>query len=65
MPKDVTDIVPINPPEHTSIELWKTMHRYCSLIVEFSDGQDERELINKVNGTHPSEIQRIKEATKP
>jgi hypothetical protein len=65
MPKEVTDIVPINPPEHTSIELWNNMHRQCSLLAEFSEGQDEKELVNQTNGTHPSELQRIKEATQP
>lgn len=62
--EDVTDLVPINPPQRKSIELWKAMAVQCSLIAAGSIGPDEKELMKQNSGPHPSETQRMKETTK-
>lgn len=56
--------VPINPPEHKAIELWRAMYLQCNLIAGTSVGPDENTLKIQNNDINPSEIKRMKEATK-
>jgi len=55
--------VPINPPEHKSIELWYLMNFQCSVAAGWSSGPLELDLLDKKDSTHPSELKRMKEAT--
>jgi len=57
--------VPINPPNvPTAIMLWKAMYLQCNVIVGGSIGPDENALKTQNNDVTPSEIKRMKEATK-
>ena len=58
--------VPINPPEHSSKELWAIMNKQCSMAAGFGGGPDEKELVIQNNDQHPSEVERmIKTAENP
>jgi hypothetical protein len=57
--------VPINPPNvPTAIMLWRAMYLQCNVIANGSTGPDENTLKIQNNDTNPSEIKRMKEATK-
>jgi hypothetical protein len=55
--------VPINPPQHSSKELWYAMNFQCSYIAGFiSNGVPEFQLVDENDGKHPSEVERMKKA---
>lgn len=55
--------VPINPPSHSSEELWYRMNWICSVAAGFSSGPPEQFLIEQNNDKRPSELERMKKAT--
>jgi hypothetical protein len=54
--------VPINPPEHKGVELWRAMWLQCNVQAGFSSGPPEQDLVDQNDDKHPSEIKRMKEA---
>jgi hypothetical protein len=57
--------IPINPPNApTAITLWRAMYMQCNLIASGSSGPDEKLLKEQNKDVTPSEIKRMKEATK-
>lgn len=56
--------IPINPPEHSSKELWSTMQFRCSIEAGLGGGNTpEVTLMENNDGKHPSEVNRIKQGT--
>jgi hypothetical protein len=54
----------LNPPEHSSKELWRAYWWQCNVMAGFSAGPDEAELVRQNNDVPPSELERMKKATK-
>jgi hypothetical protein len=56
--------IPINPPEHSSRELWSRLNFQCSIQAGLGkEVVPEPTLMENNDGKHPSEVDRIKKVT--
>lgn len=55
--------IPINPPERSSKELWYNLQYQCSVQAGLGAGPNEAVLQENNDGKHPSEVNRMKQAT--